>query len=77
MNVLSLGCCTTCTAKLISGTINMDSPLGLLKDLRKQGYFLTCCAYPTSGKSYSDVFLFVLQFLIGLNCFNNQQLIHI
>ncbi len=26
----------------------MDTPLGLLKEMRKEGYFLTCCAYPQS-----------------------------
>ena len=42
------GCCTICTAKIESGTVKMDAPLGLLKDFRDQGYALTCCSYPTS-----------------------------
>eukprot|EP01038_Epipyxis_sp_PR26KG_P012747 gene12747-17089_t len=42
------GCCTICTAKIETGKIKMDAPLGLLKDFREQGYALTCCAYPRS-----------------------------
>ena len=43
------GCCTICTAKIINdGKVKMDTPLGLLKDMRDEGYFLTCCAYPKS-----------------------------
>lgn len=42
------GCCTICTAKLIEGEVTMDNPLGLLKEMRKEGYFLTCCSYPKS-----------------------------
>jgi len=36
------GCCTICTGKVLEGKYEMDSPLGLLKDMRKQGYVLTC-----------------------------------
>ncbi len=42
------GCCTICTAELKEGKVNMDAPLGLLKELRSKGYALTCCAYPKS-----------------------------
>lgn len=40
------GCCTICTAKIEVGKVKMDAPLGLLKDMRKEGYALTCCSLP-------------------------------
>jgi ferredoxin len=42
------GCCTICTVKILEGEVKMDAPLGLLKDLRKEGYALSCAAYPRS-----------------------------
>lgn len=42
------GCCTICTVKVESGKVKMDSPLGLLRELRDQNYALSCCAYPRS-----------------------------
>lgn len=44
------GCCTICAAKIIGleGQAYMDSPLGLLKDMRNKGVILSCCAYPQS-----------------------------
>jgi ferredoxin len=42
------GCCTQCTFKVIEGTYKMDTPLGLLKEMRQQGNALSCCAYPLS-----------------------------
>eukprot|EP01031_Cornospumella_fuschlensis_P022278 gene22278-27241_t len=42
------GCCTICTVKVSEGKVKMDTPLGLLKDFRKEGYALSCCAYPKS-----------------------------
>jgi ferredoxin len=42
------GCCTICAVKIIEGKVKMDAPLGLLKELRNQGYALSCCAYPRS-----------------------------
>lgn len=41
------GCCTICTGKVLEGKYEMDSPLGLLKDMRKQGYVLTCTSKST------------------------------
>jgi ferredoxin len=43
-----MGCCTTCTVKVLEGNVKMDAPLGLLKDFRQQGYALSCCTYPRS-----------------------------
>lgn len=34
--------------KLTEGKVKMDAPLGLLKDMRNQGYALSCCALPRS-----------------------------
>lgn len=42
------GCCTICAVKITEGKVKMDAPLGLLKELREQGYALSCCAYPRS-----------------------------
>lgn len=42
------GCCTTCCARLLSGKVKMDAPLGLLKESRDAGYILTCTSYPRS-----------------------------
>ena len=43
------GCCTVCTARVLKGKVEMDSPMGLLRELRKQGYILTCTTYPRSA----------------------------
>lgn len=42
------GCCTTCAAKLSSGQVNQREALGLLKEMRQQGYALLCVSYPLS-----------------------------
>lgn len=42
------GCCTICTAKTVEGKVKSDSPMGLLKEMRNEGYFLTCCSFPRS-----------------------------
>jgi len=42
------GCCTVCTVKLDEGKVKMDAPLGLLKEMRDDGYALSCCSYPRS-----------------------------
>jgi ferredoxin len=42
------GCCTICTGLVVEGKAKMDAPLGLLKELRNEGYILTCSAYPRS-----------------------------
>lgn len=45
-----LGGCTVCSAKLMAGTIQHESPEDLIIDenLRNQGYVLTCAAFPRS-----------------------------
>mmetsp|Transcript_18506 Transcript_18506/g.24450 ORF Transcript_18506/g.24450 Transcript_18506/m.24450 type:complete len:211 (+) Transcript_18506:88-720(+) len=42
------GCCTTCAVKVVEGKFKQDTQLGLMKELRKKGYALLCCAYPRS-----------------------------
>jgi ferredoxin len=38
-----------CTLKLEEGSkVMMDTPLGLLKEMQKKGYALSCCSYPRS-----------------------------
>jgi ring-1,2-phenylacetyl-CoA epoxidase subunit PaaE len=42
------GVCTTCRAKLVSGTVEMKKNYGLTDDELAQGYILTCQSVPTS-----------------------------
>lgn len=42
------GCCTTCAVKISSGELVQREALGLLKDMRSQGYALLCVSYPRS-----------------------------
>ena len=42
------GCCTICTVKITEGKVKQDAPLGLMKELRDQGYALSCCSFPRS-----------------------------
>mmetsp|Transcript_40526 Transcript_40526/g.59700 ORF Transcript_40526/g.59700 Transcript_40526/m.59700 type:complete len:221 (+) Transcript_40526:99-761(+) len=42
------GCCTTCAVKVVEGKVKQDAQIGLMKELRKEGYALMCCAYPRS-----------------------------
>lgn len=42
------GVCTTCAAKLTSGTVEQGDGMGLSPDLQKEGYALLCVAYPRS-----------------------------
>jgi ferredoxin len=42
------GVCTTCAAKIISGTIEQTEGMGISPDLQAQGYALLCVAYPRS-----------------------------
>ncbi|CAM9257934.1 unnamed protein product [Ectocarpus sp. 8 AP-2014] len=42
------GCCTTCAVKVLEGKVKQEGALGLLKDLKQEGYALTCCSYPKS-----------------------------
>jgi ferredoxin len=42
------GVCTTCAAKIISGTIEQAEGMGVSPDLQAEGYALLCVAYPRS-----------------------------
>lgn len=51
------GVCTSCRAKLLSGSVRMDSNFALTDQEMKEGYILTCQAHPTSANlrvSYDD-----------------------
>jgi ferredoxin len=40
------GVCTTCAARLSSGTVHQPDAMGVKEELRQQGYALLCVAYP-------------------------------
>jgi ferredoxin len=42
------GCCTTCAAKVLRGTLVQPEALGLTRDFRDKGYCLLCVSYPRS-----------------------------
>ncbi len=42
------GVCTSCKAKIIEGTTQMDTNFALTDKEVEQGYILTCQAHPTS-----------------------------
>jgi ferredoxin len=42
------GVCTTCAAKVISGTVEQKDGMGVSNELQAQGYVLLCIAYPRS-----------------------------
>lgn len=42
------GVCTTCAAKLISGTVDQSGGMGVSTELQAEGYVLLCVAYPRS-----------------------------
>lgn len=42
------GCCTTCAVKLKSGKVDQEEALGLLQEMREEGYALLCVSFPES-----------------------------
>lgn len=42
------GVCTTCAAKILTGTIDQADGMGVSPDLQAAGYALLCVAYPRS-----------------------------
>jgi len=42
------GVCTTCAAKLSSGSVHQPDAMGVKAELRHQGYALLCVSYPLS-----------------------------
>ncbi len=47
-NSCNAGVCTTCAAKLISGSVIQTEGMGVSPELQTQGYALLCVAYPSS-----------------------------
>lgn len=48
------GVCTTCRAKLIEGSVEMEVNYGLEPEEVEKGFILTCQSHPTSGKVVID-----------------------
>ena len=48
------GVCSTCKAKLVQGTVDMDITYGLDAGAVEQGFILTCQAHPTSERVIVD-----------------------
>jgi ferredoxin len=42
------GVCTTCAAKVVSGTVEQPDAMGVSSELQAEGYVLLCTAYPRS-----------------------------
>lgn len=42
------GVCTTCAARLTSGSVHQPDAMGVRQELREQGFALLCVAYPRS-----------------------------
>jgi len=42
------GVCTTCAAKLTTGSVHQPDAMGVKGELRDQGYALLCVSYPLS-----------------------------
>ncbi len=45
------GVCTTCAARLTSGSVHQPDAMGVRQELREQGFALLCVAYPRSDLS--------------------------
>ncbi|BAM80655.1 probable ferredoxin [Cyanidioschyzon merolae strain 10D] len=43
------GCCTTCAAKIVRGSLEQPEALGLTREFRDKGYCLLCVSYPRSA----------------------------
>lgn len=48
-NSCNAGVCTTCAAKILEGTVEQSSGMGLSPELQAEGYALLCVAYPRSN----------------------------
>jgi len=46
--------CGTCRAKVLEGTVEMDTNWALEPDEVEKGYVLTCQSHPTSSKVVLD-----------------------
>jgi ferredoxin len=44
----SAGVCTTCAAKILSGTVDQSGGMGVSSELQAEGYALLCVSYPRS-----------------------------
>lgn len=44
----SAGVCTTCAAKLLSGSVDQAEGMGVSPELQSEGYALLCVAFPRS-----------------------------
>jgi len=42
------GACTTCAFKVLEGKVHQPEAMGVGRELREEGYGLTCVAYPRS-----------------------------
>lgn len=42
------GVCTTCAAKILSGTVHQPDAMGVKAELQEQGYALLCVSFPRS-----------------------------
>ena len=42
------GVCTTCAARLLSGSVNQPDAMGVKAELQQQGFALLCVSYPLS-----------------------------
>jgi ferredoxin len=61
----SAGVCTTCSAQILSGTVDQTDGMGVSPELQSQGYALLCVAYPRSDlkiESEKEDTVYQLQF---------------